>query len=364
MASFQQRGGSYNRQYSSGGGSNSGSSNAVPDAPPYTLFIGNLPLSIIQSDIEQIFSQQRPKSVRMNRDRETDDFKGTAFVEFNDREQLIDALGLNGALLEGRSIRVDVAAPRGDRGAPGGRGGGRGGFQGNDRGGRGGYQNDSGRDYQGGGGRGGYNHGGGYNGGQSRGAGGYQSGGGGYQSGGGYNNQRGGGSYGGGGGSYGGRDNYGDNRGGYDMDRRGGGGGFGGGGSRYPDRGQGGFNSNDRQGGYNNRSSGGYSNDRSRGGRGYGGGDRPPRTINPNDILPMADPEDAANRPKLNLKPRTVGEPLNQLAEQSEKSRQLFGGAKPREARADEDEVLEKKLQESTEVLTAKVSSLSVTDSS
>lgn len=73
---------------------------------------------------------------------------------------------------------------------------------------------------------------------------------------------------------------------------------------------------------------------------------------------------DAANRPKLNLQPRTVGEPLNQLAEQSEKSKLLFGGAKPREAKADEDEALEKKLQESATTLASKVSSLSVSDSS
>lgn len=113
----------------------------MPTEPPFTAYVGNLPSTIVQGDVDAIFAAQKVKSVRMVRDRETASFKGYVYVEFEDIESLEDALKFDGAQIEGsQRIRVDIAEQKRDRDG-GGRGGGRGGRGGRDggRGGRGGH---------------------------------------------------------------------------------------------------------------------------------------------------------------------------------------------------------------------------------
>ncbi|ALC47603.1 CG1340 [Drosophila busckii] len=104
----------------------------VPTDPPYIAFVGNLPKGLVQGDVMKIFDDFDVKSVRLIKDRETDEFKGYGYVEFETPEQLKRALSRNGRIkLDNLSapLRIDIADHRrqGNAGAgstPGGGGGG------------------------------------------------------------------------------------------------------------------------------------------------------------------------------------------------------------------------------------------------
>jgi len=163
------------------------------------LYVGNLPYSIRDSDLEQSFSQfGTVTSAKVMMERDTGRSKGFGFVEMgSDAEAQAAINGMNGQPLGGRSCVVNEARPMEARPPRSGGGGGYGG-------GGGGY---------GGGGGGGYGGGGGGGGGRSGGGGGGYGGGGG------------GGGRGGGGGDGGFRSPYG-------SGPRGGGGGGNSGGGR------------------------------------------------------------------------------------------------------------------------------------
>ena len=91
------------------------------------IYVGNLPFSATESELQQLFESHGAVSrVNVVMDRETGRPRGFAFVEManeNEGNAAIDAL--NGSQVGGRALTVNEARPREPRG--GGGGGGRGG---------------------------------------------------------------------------------------------------------------------------------------------------------------------------------------------------------------------------------------------
>ena len=142
------------------------------------LYVGNLPYSVRDGDLEQSFGQfGTVTSAKVMMERDTGRSKGFGFVEMaSDAEAQAAISGMNGQALGGRSLVVNEARPMEPR--PPRSGGGGGGYGGGGGGGYGG----------GGGGGGGYGGGGG-GGGRREGGGGYGGGGGGRREGGGGRNE-------------------------------------------------------------------------------------------------------------------------------------------------------------------------------
>jgi RNA recognition motif-containing protein len=93
------------------------------------LYVGGLPYAISDGQLEEIFSAHGTvESARVITDRMTGRSKGFGFVEMSTQEEAEAAMEtLNGTDLEGRTITVNEARPRTDRGGSRGGGGGYGG---------------------------------------------------------------------------------------------------------------------------------------------------------------------------------------------------------------------------------------------
>ncbi|CAF0901172.1 unnamed protein product [Adineta ricciae] len=82
----------------------------IPNEPPYTAYIGNAPETMVQGDFEhQLFVGLKVKQVRLVRDRQTDRFRGFAYVDFEDADSLRSAIALDGTCVNDQPIRIDVA---------------------------------------------------------------------------------------------------------------------------------------------------------------------------------------------------------------------------------------------------------------
>ncbi|XP_018902418.1 eukaryotic translation initiation factor 4H isoform X2 [Bemisia tabaci] len=259
-------------------GRRDGGRKRLPDKPPYTAFVGNLPNGVTEGDIaDAVFKDLNVARTRLVFDHDSSKFKGFCYVEFDDLESMEKALDMDGRIHidDAGPIRIDVAEGKRNNRDGGRGGGGGGGFR--DRGPRGG------RD-----GRDGFNDGGP--------------------------------------GGPGGPGGFGRNRSNYGND-------FGG------DRGRSNYGQFDDRGDDRGGSSNwGRSGNRSNFGDRRDGGGRPPRqeggygrqnSFSSSSDLPSA-PVDTSNRPRLKLAPRSVNAPINDLADTLQRS-SIFGNAKPRD---------------------------------
>jgi RNA recognition motif-containing protein len=106
------------------------------------IYVGNLAYGVSSSDLQQMFEAHGTvQSAQVIMDRDTGRSKGFGFVEMgSDQEAQAAIAALNGQQVDGRTLTVNEARPREDRGGGGGRSGGRGGYGGGGGGGgRGGY---------------------------------------------------------------------------------------------------------------------------------------------------------------------------------------------------------------------------------
>ncbi len=129
------------------------------------LYVGNLAFSTTEDGVQAAFEQcGEVTDVKLVMDRETGRSRGFAFVTMASDELAQTAIQeMNGAMLDGRPLRVNEAEERRERSGGGGGGFGGGGGGGGRRGGGGGggYGGGGGGGYGGGGGGGGRRGGGG-----------------------------------------------------------------------------------------------------------------------------------------------------------------------------------------------------------
>jgi len=89
------------------------------------LYVGNLSYSVTEDELRELFAQAgNVTSVAVIKDRDTGQSKGFAFVEFGTQADAQKAISrFNGQKLGERTLTVNLARPREERGRSGGYGG-------------------------------------------------------------------------------------------------------------------------------------------------------------------------------------------------------------------------------------------------
>ncbi|KAK0182853.1 hypothetical protein PV327_000945 [Microctonus hyperodae] len=91
----------------------------IPTNPPYVAYISNLPYDVVEDDLAEFFADMDVSNMRLPR--ESNKFKGYGYIEFVDRQSLIDALSLTNTMIKTRRVRIEVSNSSNDEGRRGGR---------------------------------------------------------------------------------------------------------------------------------------------------------------------------------------------------------------------------------------------------
>ncbi|MEH2181026.1 RNA recognition motif domain-containing protein [Nostoc sp.] len=88
-----------------------------------SIYVGNLSYQVKEDDLRQVFAEYGTvKNVQLPTDRETGRMRGFGFVELeSDAEEQAAIDALDNAEWMGRSLKVNKAKPKTDRGSSGGR---------------------------------------------------------------------------------------------------------------------------------------------------------------------------------------------------------------------------------------------------
>ncbi|CAH0553521.1 unnamed protein product [Brassicogethes aeneus] len=88
-------------------------SDKVPMEPPYMAYLSNLPYDVDEEEISQFFKNMKISHMNIpkeDRPGEMPKLKGFGYVEFEDRDSLINALVIPDTTIKSRRIRIEVAA--------------------------------------------------------------------------------------------------------------------------------------------------------------------------------------------------------------------------------------------------------------
>ncbi|EFN64292.1 Eukaryotic translation initiation factor 4B [Camponotus floridanus] len=79
----------------------------IPTSPPYVAYISNLPYDVDEADLAEFFAEMKISNMRLPKD--ANKIRGYGYVEFEDRQSLIDALSMTNTTIKTRRVRIEVS---------------------------------------------------------------------------------------------------------------------------------------------------------------------------------------------------------------------------------------------------------------